>query len=70
MNKEEFHAGISETLEALKDPDNEVHEILTEGRKLAADLEPFDLVLSMKVDNIVTAIQDLFDYVKLRGEIG
>lgn len=68
MNKAEFREGMMDALEAMKDPHDEIHQMVPEGRALANDLRPFDPTLAMKVDAIATAMQDMIDYIKTKSE--
>jgi hypothetical protein len=69
MDREEFRAGILDALEAMKDPNDEIHQMVPEGRALADELRPFDPIMATKVDAIADSIQSLFDYIKSRGEL-
>lgn len=69
MDKQEFREGMLDAIEAMKDPDDEIHKMVPEGRELANELRPFDPVLATKVDNIADSIQGLIDYIKSRAEV-
>ena len=68
MNKEEFREGMMDAFEAMKDPGDEIHQMVPEGRALANDLRPFDPTLAMKVEAIANAMQDMIDYIKTKSE--
>jgi hypothetical protein len=52
----------------MKDPNSEFQKIIDEGREVAGELRPYDPALGDKVLAIVTAIEDLGAYIRLREE--
>lgn len=68
MTKDEFRAGLLDAFEAMKDPNDEIHKVVPEGREISNELRPFDPVLATKVDNICDSIQDVIDYFRLKSE--
>lgn len=69
MTREEFREGILDMLEAIKDPNDDIHRIVKEFHELGAELGQYDQVLGVKVTAIVDTIQSLIDHVKTRGEV-
>jgi hypothetical protein len=68
MTKQEFLDGIKQGAHDLNDPDSQFSQVVAEGHELSAELSEFDPMMGAKVEAIVTAIQDLGTYIKLRGE--
>lgn len=57
-----------DAIEAMKDPNDDIHEILTGLRREAIELADHDRVLASKVTALTDSFDDLISYVKSRAE--